>query len=545
MSRRRLLNFTLYEILWLCVLFMFSVLLMWKTFRLSDGNLLIASKAWSDFAATIPLIRSFSTGSNFPPEYPLYSGLPIKYHFGFYLLVGLLEKVGIPLDIALNGLSTLSFFVLLCSIYLFAKKIFKSSCVGCLSVIFFLFNGSFSFLEFFKNHPLSLNSISEIIKNTAFPSFGPYDGKIVSAFWNLNIFTNQRHLALAYASFLILFFLIDHYSKNPEKLNLKKTLVVGIIVGLFPYIHTAVFGMIGILLITSFLLYPTIRKKIVLIGFTAAALALPQLMYMGRSSVFFDFFTPGYLVSELNFWNSLKYWFLNLGLTSILGFLGFILSDKTQKKILIPFIFLFVIANFFKFSPEIAANHKFFNLFVIGLNMFTAFILVSIWKKSFILKFVTIILIFFLTFSGIIDIFPIFNDHFITLRDSTNNKTATFIKQNTSRDSVFLNAAYLYDSASLAGRKIFLGWPYFSWSAGYDTDSRFKTLSNLLSERDKENLCNSLLKEKIDYVEIQKPSRIESVSVNYEFYEKNMDKIFFDSEEKITIYDVGSTCSNL
>ncbi len=545
MSRRKLPNFTRYEILWLCVLFIFSALLMWKTFRLSGENLLIASKAWSDFAATIPLIRSFSTGFNFPPEYPLYSGLPIRYHFGFYLLVGLLEKVRIPLDIALNGLSTLSFFALLCSIYFFAKNIFKSSRVGCLSVVLFLLNGSFSFLEFFKNHLLSLNSISEIIKNTAFPSFGPYDGKIVSAFWNLNIFTNQRHLSLAYASFLILFFLIDHYSKNPEKLNLKKTLAVGTIIGLFPFVHTAVFGMMGILLITSFLLYPTIRKRIMVIGFAAAVFALPQFAYMGRSSVFFDFFTPGYLIKELNFWNFLKYWFLNLGLTSILGFLGFILSDKTQKKILIPFIFLFVIANLFKFSPEIAANHKFFNLFVIGLNMFTAFTLALIWKKSFILKFVSIILIFFLTLSGIIDIFPIFNDHLITLRDSANNKAATFIKQNTSRGSIFLNATYLYDPSSLAGRKIFLGWPYFSWSAGYDTDSRFKIMSNLLSEDNKENLCKSLLKEKIDYVEIQKPSRIEGVSVNYEAYERNMDKIFFDPEERITIYDVGTSCKYL
>jgi hypothetical protein len=67
---------------------------MFSTFSYKDGNMLIASKAWSDFASHIPLIRSFSFGNNFPPQYPLFSGPPIKYHFLFYAFVGLLEKLG-------------------------------------------------------------------------------------------------------------------------------------------------------------------------------------------------------------------------------------------------------------------------------------------------------------------------------------------------------------------------------------------------------------------------------------------------------------------
>src|SRR3989338_1003984 len=158
--------------------FLFSSWLMFSTFSYKAGSMLIASKAWSDFASTIPLIRSFSLGSNFPPQYPLFPGEPIHYHFLFYLLVGILEKIGVRTDYSLNVLSIFGFFGLLIMIYMLAEKLFHSKFVGILSVILFLFNGSLSFLEFFKIHQLSASTLNDIILNKTFPSFGPYDGKI-------------------------------------------------------------------------------------------------------------------------------------------------------------------------------------------------------------------------------------------------------------------------------------------------------------------------------------------------------------------------------
>src|SRR3990172_9448479 len=130
------------EIILFIFLFIFASFLMLKTFSVKEGNILIASRAWSDFAATLPLIRSFSLGSNFPPQYPIFAGPPIRYHFAFFATVGLMEKIGIRLDWALNSLSTMSFFLLTIAIYYLGKIIFKSKKVGILSVILFFFNGS-------------------------------------------------------------------------------------------------------------------------------------------------------------------------------------------------------------------------------------------------------------------------------------------------------------------------------------------------------------------------------------------------------------------
>ena len=519
---------------------------MWKTFSADRvGNLEIATKLWSDFAATIPLIRSFSLGTNFPPQYPIFAGPPIRYHFLFFLVVGLLEKAGIPLTWALNTLSALSFTFLTILIYLFAKTIFRKRSVGLLSCILFLFNGSLSFVEFFKKHPLTLNTPFDIATNINFPSFGPYDEKIVSAFWNLNIFTNQRHLAFAYASFLLLILLFYRFSQKPGKLTWTVSFLIGVGVGAFPFIHMAVFGMMAIALVVLFLIYPKIRWKIFATGAVAVVLALPQVLYMGRSSVQTPFFSPGYLTASQTLFSFVKYWFFNLGVTLPLVPIGFILAKREQRKIFIPFLALFIVGSLFRFSPEIAANHKFFNLFAIGANMFVAFFLVSLWQRKLFSKLVVLFLFPFLILSGIIDFFPIVNDSSMKVVDVPANNTAFFIQKNTPKDAVFLNASFLYDPASLAGRKIYLGWPYFAWSAGYDTQTRHKTMQTLFSPTDKRSSCESLKKEKIDFVEIQIPSYLEGVSVDFSFFQNNFVRIYYDRVGNFYIYDVKLSCQNI
>src|SRR3989344_4053225 len=277
---------------------LFSSWLMFSTFSYQNGSMLIATKAWSYFASTIPLIRSFSLGNNFPPQYPLFPGEPIHYHFLFYFFVGFLEKIGMRIDYSLNILSTFGFFSLLIMIYALAKKFFHSKLVGILSIILFLFNGSFSFLEFFKTHPLSTSTLNDIILNKTFPSFGPYDGKIVSAFWNLNIYTNQRHLAGAFALslFIIYFFLIPILKK--QKVNFKISILLGIVLGFFFYFHLAVFLMTLIVLILLSLFFKELRTSGLIILMIAGIITLPQYLYLqSGTATFKPLFSPGYLAS--------------------------------------------------------------------------------------------------------------------------------------------------------------------------------------------------------------------------------------------------------
>lgn len=523
---------------------LFSFILYFGTFSKSSNYLFIATKAWSDFASHIPLIRSFSLGYNFPPQYPLFSEEPIKYHFVFYSIVGLLERIGIPIDVALNSLSALGLLLLIFMIYIFAKELFKSKAVGILSVIFFFFNSSLSYIYFLKKYPISADSISQILSNKNFLSFAPYGQGLISAFGNLNIYTNQRHLALSFGLSLLLIYLVLKPIFGKKKLSINQYIILGVLLGLSFFLHTAVALMTFIVLICLAIAFPKIRKETLLLLIFAAVLTVPQYLYSKGIEGFSPKLYFGYLVSQPTIGKLAEFWIHNIGLSLFLIPIGFFLSNKIQKKIFVSFLFLFFIGMCVQLSPEIAANHKFFNYFFIVADMFCAYFIYLIWKKRTIFKPLVIVLFLFMILGGIIDIFPIINDDKIAIADYEINADSLWIKNNTNPNSVILNTTFLFDPASLAGRKIFLGWPYFSWSQGYNTDKRGQEMKDILGAINKKTTCNLLLENKINYVEIkiQNPPdpNIPNIST---IYESSFTPSYSNHLNNYTIYSVAKNCS--
>ena len=533
----------LWELVVLLIGSFFGYILMFGTFSKRDGELLIATKAWSDFASHIPLIRSFSFGSNFPPQYPLFPGEPIKYHFVFYSVVGFLEKLGVPIDIALNSLSFLGFVFLIFMIYFFAKELFKSKAIGIISVIFFLFNSSLSFVYFFQKFPINRNSINQIISNHDFMSFAPYGQGLISAFWSLNIFTNQRHLALSIGLSLLLIYLVIKPLIGKSQLQPKYYVLLGILLGLSYFLNTAILLSTVLILFCLAIAFSKIRKETILLLLFAGIIILPQYLYAQGGSGFPTKLLFGYLVSSPTPIKLAAFWFYNLGLGLFLIPLGFIFSNKVQRKIFISFAFLFIVGISVQFSPEIAANHKFFNYFIIIGNMFSAYVLYLLWKKKQIFKPLVGILAFLMVMGGLIDIFPIINDGKVTIPDYEKNHAATWIKNNTPRSSIFLNTTYLYDPASLAGRKIYLGWPYFAWSQGYDTNGRSKSMTEMLESDNKHSACKLLKKNGITYIEIktQNPPDPDVPAISG-IYNKEFSTVYSDAISNYLIYSVKDSC---
>ncbi|MBI2267992.1 MAG: hypothetical protein HYU80_00925 [Candidatus Blackburnbacteria bacterium] len=537
------------EILLTTFALIFSTWLMWHTFSYENGSMLIAAKAWSDFASHIPLIRSFSLGNNFPPEYPIFPGEPIRYHFLFYLFVGLLEKIGLRIDWALNVPSVLSFTLLILSIYLLAKFLFKSRAVAILSVIFFLFNGSLSFVEFFKTHPISLLTPKEIFTNTEFPAFFPYirSSLITGGFWNLNVFTNQRHLASALTFFLFLFLFI-HKKTESKKFKLKHAMLCGIGLGLLPFWNGAVFVM-AMVVLSSYSLFwgkkDFIRLCVlVLIGL---CITFPQIFLIrGEGSKSSLELIPGYLInSQLSPQMFSKFWILNLGLGLVLMPIGFLLTTRKNRRVFLSFGALFIFANLFKMTPDIAANHKFFNLFITVGNMFSANAIILLLKRWPLFHILLPLVALTLILSGIIDFFAIKNDRLIEVIDYSKQPDANWILKNTPRNSVFLNSSFIYHPASLVGRKIFLGWPYFAWSAGYDTDTRFQEIKDVYVSSNKHDVCTFLRNKKIDFIETQPRYSKEEFPISFSLFEKNFHLVYKNQISGLRIYNTKTSCNNV
>jgi hypothetical protein len=532
--------------------FLFASWLMFHTFSYDQKNssMLIAPKAWSDFGAHIPLIRSFSLGNNWPPESPLFPGEPIRYHFLFYFLVGMLEKAGLRIDWALNIPSIIGLAGLLVLIAVVAKRLFNRWSVAIISIVLFLFNGSLSFARFFQKHPLSFHSLPDIIFNSAFPSFGPWDGGLVSAFWNLNIYTNQRHLAFAFALAILFIGILLYIEKMPLKKQLFFLIPQIFILAIMPYFHQPILVILAVFMSCYFILFPRLRTTILCIGAISTLYIIPQLIPLADGLKTFHW-NPGYLMSPpLTPIHILWYWIQNLGLHTFLIPLGWILAPVRIKKITIPLVFVFLIPNLFQFSVDMINNHKFFNFYLIIGNMLTAFVLIKIFdaiKKSphwFIRQFVTLLLclcVFTLTLSGIIDFFPIVNDRYMSLLDIPNDADAVFFVTKTKPTDIILNSTWFYHPASLAGRKIFAGYPYFSWSYGYDQRQRERDQILMYSTQEKQSLCQLLRQFNISYIETNTHPDIPHIT-NTQLLEREFTKVYENTKTGIRIYDVPSSC---
>ena len=533
-TKRNILFFSLIGIFSL----LFSSYLMFHTFSYDGKNssMLIASKAWSDFGAHIPLIRSFSLGNNWPPEYPLFPGEPIRYHFLFYFLVGMLEKAGLRIDWALNIPSIIGFTGLMIGIAVIAQKLFKDKRITILSLLFFLFNGSLSFVRFFQTH-----SVKEIITNTAFPSFAPWGPGEISAFWNLNIYTNQRHLGFAFALALLFVGILIYIEKIPLKKQLFFLVPEVFILAIMPFFHQPILVILAVFMACYFVLFPHLRVLLLLIGAVGAMYIFPQLLPLisGQKTIHWN---PGYLMSPpLAPLHILWYWIQNLGLHFFLIPLGWILAPARIKKITIPLLFVFIIPNLFQFSVEMAANHKFFNFYLILGNMLSAYVLIKICSCKYIGKLVGSIALIGLIFSGIIDFFPVYNDEVMTLQDIPANNVATWIKDNTPPDAIFLNSSYFFHPASIAGRKILLGWPYFSWSAGYNTDTRWSDMKTLYETTNPTLFCHLISKYHVSYISYQKPE-VDNIHPNITMLESQAEPVFTGQENTYFIYKLSTAC---
>jgi hypothetical protein len=545
---------------------LFSFWLMFHTFSYDEKRheIRIAFKLWSDFGAHIPLIRSFSMGGNWPIvmrqtpiEYPIYPGEPIRYHFLFDMIVGILERMGLRIDWALNVPSALGFFGMLMGVYLLAYTLFGSRMSGILSVIFLLFNGSLGFLRFFANHPLSLSTLQDIWRVKDFPSFAPWGPGDVTAFWNLNIYTNQRHLAIAFAmtiGFIISMLKQEHHT---FKKQFPMAILWGVLFGFLPYFHQPTLLVIALLLIWYILALPRLRLFLLTVSVVSGALILPQVLMSPSGAPGIEWH-PGYIIHNeiikmsfpANIVRVLTFWWHNIGVHIFLIPIGFFLIPKRARIILFPLLPLFMVAVLFKFSIEVSANHKFFNFVMILGHMLSAYVLVWFIRltkqfhlvvRSFAYSLVGIFLIL-LTLSGVIDFFVVANDTKGAIADIPRNETATWIAQHTPPDAVFLNSNYLYHPASLAGRPIFLGWPYFAWSAGYE-ENRMPVMDTLYETRDTALRCDMLRKRNISYVTVENiQGDVNLPDIDMTYYLKTFTPAFVSRDQKYAIFTQEELC---
>lgn len=212
------------ELTYVAVITVGSTIFMCRSLYFNKDTLCIGPSVFSDFGATLSILRSFSLGSNFPTIYPHFAenlkGMnDVLYHFMFQFLSGNMEFLGLRIDWAFNIPSILSIVAFLMLLYSLAVIITGRKLVGLLTAFLFTFRSSYAFFTFLSDtketSALSLKSILSGLTKLAHN--GQHIGKTVCedwGFWTQKVYVNKRHFPFALGIAMFVFILMIPLFKN-------------------------------------------------------------------------------------------------------------------------------------------------------------------------------------------------------------------------------------------------------------------------------------------------------------------------------------------
>ena len=326
-------------------------------------------------------------------------------------------------------------------------------------------------------------------------------------------------------------------------------MLCGALAGLLPLWNGAMFIGAAALLAVWLVVFPR-RPSMLVLGLVASAIAIPQLLWVRPGTMAgaqtYPSFYWGYIVDDPNLFNVARYLAFTFGPKLLLVAFAFVLVTWRERRVLIAFVVLAAVAFFLQLSVEVLANHKFINAWLIVANLFVAYGLIRLWQARSVLavpaRFVALGLVVIIVAGGVIDLMPVKNQ-FVIRVGMQGDRLFDWVRDETDRNAVFLTDLHVVHRILLAGRRIYFGWPYYAWSAGYDVSQREGWYRGLFADRSPRDVVEKLQAAGIDYVAFDDGLRERGFAqrMNQEVFDRYLEPVFTDPDNKYnntTIYRV-------
>ncbi|MBP5492527.1 MAG: hypothetical protein J6Y08_06765 [Clostridiales bacterium] len=397
------------------------------TCYMRGNNIRLGFSIFSDFAPHVAITSGFGVGSNFPTQYPHFSGDNIQYHFMFYFLTGNMEALGLPLVWAINLPSILCMLSTLTLLGTLAVLLSGRRAAYLLAPVLFLFRSAWNvFHQASELKALPGSTWSYVFKTiTKQAVWYGYTIRDEWGIWAINVYANQRHFALGIGLVLILIFLflphfrrmflhlsrIDGFKDCAKRFFISKEawlprendplhpigslILAGMIVLAMPFFHgscliSALLVLFGMAIFSEFRLgYLGVAIVSVLSSVLQARFFAGGASNVASFKYYFGFVIPeiegkntaglgsaiGYTGTVISYLN--KMGFLTVIIPCVL-FFGLLAYEIWFKKnlyrpiLLIPFSFPLIFAFYCQVSLEVLANHKFIQVSFILFDIFIA-----------------------------------------------------------------------------------------------------------------------------------------------------------------------------
>ncbi len=338
----------------------------------------------------------------------------------------------------------------------------------------------------------------------------------------------------------------------PLRANLQGFIFSGVILGLLPMWNSAVFLAAAVILGLLFILCSQ-RIQMLGLAVTSGVIALPQMLFLstgaGRAQMP-KLLHWGYTIDHPTAMNVVKYLGFTFGFKWLLIALALIFATSLQRRVFLAISSLLVVAFCFQFTIEVLANQKFIHIWMIIVNLFVAFALWRLWHWSFAGttlpgKFTALLATLLIIPGGIIDFFPIHNTGWSEVTYK-NDPLIDWLNKNTTPREILLTDRFVNHPILMAGRRVFYGWPYYAWSAGYDASKRDKVYIDLFENRNPWKVYRLLRENGINYVGFDGAVRHADFikRPNEQLYATYFPQVFQDKKNKynsLTIYKIPDT----
>ena len=407
------------------------------------------------------------------------------------------------------------------------------------------------------------NLVETLEENTSFIGYTVNENW---GLWNFNVYLNQRHLAFGLLmATLALYLFMDWleagtaheekgilwiknriFSKEGWKSrNLDQALLMGMFLGLCAFWNgAAVIG--GLLILCGFAIFSDgkvdyavmagvsiffswLQSKIFIVGSAMS----PQI-YLGFLAE--DKTVPG--VVKYLFWMSGVFF---LGLVLMVWFMR-----RRERAILVSFLFPVIFAFVLLMTPDINVNHKYIMISYAFLTIFWAWAVCSLWKgrngqsgiQKTMGKILAIVLVISLSVTGIYDFVVIIKGNGPGRRVTVNmnSELTQWLEENLEKNDLLLTPEYSMNEVTMSGAMLYCGWPYYAWSAGYDTNYRAAQAVTIYTTSDSETLKKTVQQEKITYILFEEGSEFEQQECREETIAAAYEKVYETQDGRIRIY---------
>ncbi len=525
-------------ILWI----LFILLVIWlfgrALFFNVKGQLVAGDRlVWIDWPVHMGIAANFAYGSNFPPQNPTFTGIPLIYPFFADFLSGVLLALGasIPVAYALPGIVlTVSFFALFVKLVemTLPKSLKEFKLLKFMPLFLSLFWGGLGWIFWLKEVFVNQTTLVENLVNPPREyTFWGEKGLWFFTFLYSEILP-QRSFLFGLPLFLLVILLIKSGWEKWNTIGKRHVILAGVIAGSMPFFHTHTFLSVWFITLTAFglgVLWNWLQKSkqqrqffsaafLFFVPFTAVTLVQLPLFLGQHHDLPIEF---GWLKGQENFF---WFWFKNTGVFLPLMLLGLVKGRFSRFARLLGWssLILFILPNLFRFAPWGYDNLKMFTYWYLLGSIFVAGALGLIWNQGKAGKVLAVVFFVSLTLSGVVEMSRIIDTKRVQigLWSSLEQNIALEIRKLTPPDSVFLTAAiHDHPVATLAGRKIVIGFPGNSWSWGIDGwNEREKDVHTML--QGSPGTGELLRKYHIDYVYLSDRER---------YFDKSANQVYFAS----------------